>query len=361
MTDQSQLDITNETIRNRFWGRVDKSDDCWTWTGPISSHGYGVFWVDGQRHAAHRVSYRMTHGDIPQGLVIDHVCHGADENCPGEDNWCRHRACVNPDHLEAVTERVNLLRGRGVSGEAARRTHCPQGHPYDAANTVIWGKTRRCRACRKAKEAATRTSPPPAERTHCPQGHPYSEENTYQRPNGSRTCRTCKRQQDRKARRAAAEKPGRKAPVLPAPVDRAAVLREAADDLVTAFGDPMVKHIGVLGASHLRRRAREVEAAQRLVRHLFDEAQQPGQGDAPVYDETLWDQWRRDAKCRCTAPSPANCARYCTPSPHGTRECPCHYLSRMADEAQQPEEAHVVADSSDDPEHVDDCPGCPAP
>jgi hypothetical protein len=149
--------------------------------------------------------------------------------------------------------------------------------------------------------------------------------------------------------------------VLSEPVDRAAVLREAADDLVTAFGDPMVKHIGVLGASHLRRRAREVEAAQRLVRHLFDEAQQPGQGDAPVYDETLWDQWRRDAKCRCTAPSPANCARYCTPSPHGTRECPCHYLSRMADEAQQPEEAHVVADSSDDPEHVDDCPGCPAP
>ncbi|MGW8326517.1 hypothetical protein ACWGLE_01275 [Streptomyces sp. NPDC055897] len=63
--------------------------------------------------------------------------------------------------------------------------------------------------------------------------------------------------------------------VLPAPVDRAAVLREAADDLATAFGDPMVKHIGILGATHLRRRAREIETGRPEPRRMADEAQQP--------------------------------------------------------------------------------------
>ncbi|MFE4867671.1 hypothetical protein [Streptomyces sp. NPDC056682] len=63
--------------------------------------------------------------------------------------------------------------------------------------------------------------------------------------------------------------------VLSAPVDRAAVLREAADDLATAFGDPMAKHIGLLGAAHLRRRAREVEAGRPDLRRMADEARQP--------------------------------------------------------------------------------------
>ncbi|MBC2903180.1 hypothetical protein [Streptomyces cupreus] len=63
--------------------------------------------------------------------------------------------------------------------------------------------------------------------------------------------------------------------VLPPPADRAAVLREAADDLTDAFGDPMAKHIGALGASHLRRRAREIEAGREALRRLAAEVPQP--------------------------------------------------------------------------------------
>lgn len=197
-TDRSAA-FDQETL-SRFWAKVDKTDDCWLWTGPTTRYGYGVFWNGGKRYTAHRISYLLAHGDIPSDLVVDHLCHGWDENCTAEGNRCRHRACVNPNHLEAVTQQVNLLRGHGASGQAARRTNCPQGHPYDEVNTLIEGKTRRCRACREARAAATRTAPPPAERTHCPQGHPYSEENTYRAPNGYRKCRTCKREQDQRAR-----------------------------------------------------------------------------------------------------------------------------------------------------------------
>lgn len=78
-----------------------------------------------------------------------------------------------------------------------------------------------------------------------------------------------------------------------------------------------------------RHRADNYEAK---LRRMADEAQQAREGGAPAYDEPLWEQRRRDAKCGCTAPSPADCNRYCAPSPRDTRECPCHYLSRIRDD-----------------------------
>jgi hypothetical protein len=98
------------------------TSDCVLWAGSVSPEGYG--YVNGKPRGklyAHRLAYERIHGPIPVGLEIDHLC--------------RVRHCVNPDHLEAVTRRENQLRGFGLSGVAARRTHCPKGHPYDEANT----------------------------------------------------------------------------------------------------------------------------------------------------------------------------------------------------------------------------------
>jgi hypothetical protein len=113
--------------------RIDRSGDCWLWTGAKNPKGYGKI---SQRYA-HRMVYEALVGPIPEGLVIDHLC--------------RNTSCVNPAHLEPVTNIVNLLRGPN----------------------------------------------PRREQTSCVNGHEFTEQNTYIRPNGCRTCRTCGRDKAR--------------------------------------------------------------------------------------------------------------------------------------------------------------------
>lgn len=91
---------------------------------------------EGRNWAAHRVSYLWGKGEIPTGLDLDHLC--------------RNRACVNPDHLEAVSRSVNLLRGKTIPAKHASKTHCPQNHEYSTENTYIGANgSRQCRTCRK--------------------------------------------------------------------------------------------------------------------------------------------------------------------------------------------------------------------
>lgn len=125
------------SVEKRFWPKVKKQPSgCWLWTGALSV-GYGVIGVGTKLVKAHRLSYEWQHGPIPRGLTLDHLC--------------RVPACVNPQHLEPVSHKENILRGNGRAAVNARRPACPCGQPYFVVpftkpnGTKAW--QRRCRAC----------------------------------------------------------------------------------------------------------------------------------------------------------------------------------------------------------------------
>lgn len=124
------------TREDRFWAKVRKTDTCWLWTASTMGGGYGQFRVPGRSAYAHRFSYELAYGDIPLGLVIDHTC-----SVP---------CCVNPAHLQAVTQGENTLRtwrrGR-THNQNTGKDVCVRGHLLDGANVSLVARGRACREC----------------------------------------------------------------------------------------------------------------------------------------------------------------------------------------------------------------------
>lgn len=127
------------SVFEKLLARIEiEPSGCWRWTGVTKANGYGSLTVDGKTHNAHRLVYETLVGPFPEGLVSDHTC--------------RHRWCVNPDHVEPVTQRENLLRGDTLIAANAAKTTCPRGHEYD--ETTHAGN-RGCSTCRKASMRKT--------------------------------------------------------------------------------------------------------------------------------------------------------------------------------------------------------------
>lgn len=129
----------------RFLRKIEILDSgCWLWRGNLQpKSGYGRFWLDARTdRLAHRLSYSWSGLDIPESLVIDHLC--------------RNRACVNPAHMEPVTNVENVMRGESIWAKNARKTHCLKGHEFTPENT--WTSKHNMRHCRECARIRKRES-----------------------------------------------------------------------------------------------------------------------------------------------------------------------------------------------------------
>lgn len=125
-------------LAERFWGRVNKTETCWLWTGGTTTNGYGrIYLIRGgswKAVSAHRLSYELAFGRIPDGLCVLHHC----DNPP----------CVNPAHLYAGTMTDNNRDMNSRGRHYRHTTHCRRGHEWTPDSTYSWRGRRECRECR---------------------------------------------------------------------------------------------------------------------------------------------------------------------------------------------------------------------
>ena len=129
---------------------IDRNTHCWNWIGTIHRSGYGQFGLNGRNIAAHRAALILIRNHEFTKDIKDEQC----------DHLCRNRACVNPDHLDLVTAKENSARSP-IAQQALNRmkTHCKRGHEFTVENTVLNGKGRGCRECRRQWKRAWRATP----------------------------------------------------------------------------------------------------------------------------------------------------------------------------------------------------------
>lgn len=137
-------------VRERLLSKtvINFETGCWEWTGQLNNYGYARLGLTAQKGVlAHRFAYELIEGPIPEGLTLDHLC--------------RVRHCINPAHLEPVTQRENTMRSPFTRASLnAAATHCPSGHEYTPENTMAVKQRGRmariCRTCRNAYQARKR-------------------------------------------------------------------------------------------------------------------------------------------------------------------------------------------------------------
>ncbi len=152
-------DPTEEDLRQYVLDRLlaDSHEDengCLLWDGGTEAAGYGVVHLLGRSRKVHRLAYETLVGPVPDGLVLDHQCHNADETCRGGVD-CPHRRCWNVEHLVAHSRAENTRLGR-VGLHNREKTHCPEGHPYADDNLMTRPRpnglyARSCLTCHRAQ------------------------------------------------------------------------------------------------------------------------------------------------------------------------------------------------------------------
>lgn len=149
MTDGLTIKAEISSLPNNISARIKIAESgCWLWTGAKKPSGYAMLYDASIKRTvrAHRRIYELLRGAIPMGLVVDHLC--------------RVRHCVNPNHLEVVTSRVNTLRGISPAAKKASQTTCVNGHPLEGENLYIHPTrgTRNCRTCLHEQSAKRRVN-----------------------------------------------------------------------------------------------------------------------------------------------------------------------------------------------------------
>src|ERR1035438_643278 len=190
--------VDRRTDEERFFSFVNKMGPiarnrpdlgrCWLWTGG-TTRGYGIFWAGGTSHRAHVWSYKRFAKDVPEGLELDHFA-------------CDRANCVNYQHVQPETSRINTLRSGNPLALNSQKLKCRNGHDFDEANTRLLPDGRReCKKCRRkqdreakmaARIAAGAEPPVPPDATHCDRCHELPSENPTTYLTGTRICRTCR-------------------------------------------------------------------------------------------------------------------------------------------------------------------------
>lgn len=140
--------VKYSSVEERFWSRVDKTGDCWTWTGPVFNGGYATFTIKKKSYYVHRLSYEWANGPIPDGQLVDHRCHNP--------------ACVNPNHLRLADKsqnnqhrlgaQVNSRSGvRGVQLLPSGRWQARVRHKRQDIHVGIFGTCEQADAAARAK------------------------------------------------------------------------------------------------------------------------------------------------------------------------------------------------------------------